>query len=160
MTATEIQIETPMLKTLPKSDIPGVSWWIDKRLGRYRVRFQRAGRRKVFTLQTTHPARALREMNDLAERFNAGRFDPWKDRAHEKTTVLSAIAAYMASAAFKKLGDETQSSRRAVLEAFERTLPEHLPLSALRLSAIAAYHDAPGHSRATSTPTTSSSRFS
>ena len=76
MATTEIQIETPMLQTLPKSDIPGVSWWIDKRLRRYRVRFQRAGRRKVFTLQTTHPARALREMNDLAERFNAGRFDP------------------------------------------------------------------------------------
>lgn len=142
-------IERAMLKALPKCDIPGVSWWIDKRLGRYRVQFLRGGQRKTFTMQTTHPASALREMNELAERFNARRFDPWKDRTLGKITVAGAIAKYFDSAAFKKLGAESKSTRWAVLEAFERTLPESLLLSALRHAAIAAYYGAPGRRRST-----------
>ena len=73
---------------IPKLDVPGVSFTFDKSKRRYRVCFYRDGRRKKITLKTTHPGRAFKEAYELAEQFNAGRYQ-WVKKRFDGTEVVA-----------------------------------------------------------------------
>lgn len=127
---------------LPSIDIPGVSFYWDKKRKRYRLQFTRNRRRKVITMQSTHPTAAYKEALEYAERYNAGRYNPWEDRARDQyITVREAVKKYRDS--IKRLRPSTREQRKYVLEAFSRSVSGSFLLRALELKHLRDYYEKP-----------------
>ena len=133
------------LKPLPKLDVPGVSTFVRHERGRYGISFMRNGRRKKILLDSTHYATAFRQALDMAEAFDARRFDPWAVD-HSKTTLQDAIEEYLG--AIRKLSASTVEQRRTVLNAFARRQSIHLAIGEVDLRICESCYEAPGLSQA------------
>jgi len=129
------------LPPLPALGIPGVSTYVERSRGRYRIQFTKDAKRKSITLSSTNPRVAYKEAVEKAEAFDARRYDPWLDEL-QGLTVLDAIEMYLQSLHNKHLREATIDQREHVLRAWERTLTNDSKISSIKLNDCRNYYEA------------------
>jgi integrase len=123
-----------------KVSIKYIQRFFDKRLGRIRIIFRKAGQKRV-TLPGPLGSPAFWQAYQQALADPSNKLNIGEDLRSKRGSVSAAIAAYYMSREWQQLSDGTQAMRRRLLERFREPYGEY-PLSKFNENFLTAYLDA------------------